>query len=178
MRTTATVLLLALLTSGLGWSQQEKNHWQDYQPRTLQSIIEMHREDIADLDRTAKDKAMLLTCDNFPSQTVLYYKGKSRPLPADKEKLLQAWREMLKGQGSPPDEFQTEVLFREGRQNCWIALQKSLLDALSKEVKSGETLRAYVVWVGAIRAGKQWRWLFAMNGFTPSQPDEPEPLKP
>jgi hypothetical protein len=108
---------------------------------------------------------MLLTGESFPSRTALVYTGKSRPLPADKQKLLSAWRQMLKSEAPPKDEFKTEVLFREGNKPHWIAVQNVLLQALQKEVKPAKTVPGYIVWIGAIRARKDWQWLFAMNEF-------------
>jgi hypothetical protein len=96
----------------------------------------------------------------------LVYSGKTRPLPAEHGVLLDFWRKMLKDQAPSADEFATEVLFKEGTAERWIVVQKPLLDPLSK-VKDGQTVNSYVIWIGAIKAGEHWEWLFAMNGFDP-----------
>jgi hypothetical protein len=150
-----------------GQDQDKENHWDEYQPRTTESIIQIHSEDIHDLDWNTEKKAMLLTGDNFPSRTVLVYTGKSRPLPAEKQRLLSAWRLMLKSEAPPDDEFKTEVLFREGKKDHWIAVQKVLLEALPKEVKPGKEVTGYIVWIGAIKTRRDWQWLFGMNDFAP-----------
>jgi hypothetical protein len=161
---TAIVLGGVLFSTSIR-AQNNENHWNEYQPRTLESIIQIHDQDIHDLDSDSKKKAMLLTGDSFPSRTVLVYTGKFRPLPADKQKLLSAWRLMLKSAAPPDDEFKTEVLFREGKKNHWIAVQNVLLKALPDEVKPGKSVTGYIVWIGAIRSRKDWQWLFAMNDF-------------
>jgi hypothetical protein len=62
--------------------------------------------------------------------------------------------------------FPTEVLFREGADEHWIAVQKPLLAALRKEVKNGQSLDGYVIFMGTIKkVGEQREWLFAMNEF-------------
>jgi hypothetical protein len=61
--------------------------------------------------------------------------------------------------------FKTEVLFREGKKDYWIAVQNVLLEALPKEVKPGKALTGYIVWIGAIKTRKDWHCLFAMNDF-------------
>ena len=40
-----------------------------------------------------------------------------------------------------------------------------LLDPLSKELKEGDVVNAYVIWIGAIRAKPNWEWWFALNEF-------------
>ena len=182
-RAYAMVWVLVLTTTLVSWSQsndahpEEENHWDEYQPRTLQSIIDMHRQSIEDLDRNSTKKAMLLTGDNFPSLASLIYLGKSRPLPANRKTLLDAWRRSMKENAPPPDVFLTEVLFREGKHEHWIVVQKPLLDALSKEAKDGQTLTVYVIWVGAIRVNRQWDWLFAMNEFDAGQSGAANPAQ-
>ena len=54
-------------------------------------------------------------------------------------------------------------------------MQKPLLDALPKELSRGQALDAYVMWIGAIKVGKRWEWLFAMNEFEASRKREAVP---
>lgn len=156
------VCVSAVLPTTCAWAQGE-DHWENYQLRTLQSIVEMHRDDIENLN--SKKKAVLLTGDSFQSQVELVYLGESRPLPARKGVLLGFWRKMLKEEAPPPDVFSTEFLFREGNEERWIAVQTPLVDVLPKEVRKGQSVNAYVIWIGAIKDGKHWEWMFAMNGF-------------
>jgi hypothetical protein len=96
----------------------------------------MHGEDIKRLN--SEKKPVLLTGDSFPSQVKLVYSGKTRPLPAEHGVLLDFWRKMFKDQAPSPDEFATEVLFKEGAAERWIAVQKPLLDPLSKFFQGSE----------------------------------------
>lgn len=162
IRSLLMICIFGSLTGAPAWSQGE-DHWGEYKCRTLQSIIDMHRDDIGRLN--SKKKAMLLTGDSFRSQVELIYLGQSRAIPAPKNVLVDNWRKMFREDAPPPDAFTTEALFKEGDKEHWIAIQKPLVDVLAKEVKKGQTVKAYVIWVGAIKAGRQWEWLFAMNGF-------------
>jgi hypothetical protein len=170
----AMVFVLALTTTTSSWSQGNENnkaeddHWEAYQPRSIQSIIDAHQ--LADLDHDYKTKATFLTADSFPSHINLVFLEESRPLPATKKILMDAWRRMLGEKAPPAGLFVTEVLFREGTKTHWIAVQQPLLDSLHKEVKNGQTVNAYIIWIGAIRVSKTWEWLFAMNEFEASQP--------
>jgi hypothetical protein len=166
MKVLSAVLISALALRASTYTQSpSESHWDAYKPRTLQSIIDMHSEDIKHLN--SEKKAVLLTGDSFQSQVKLVYSGKTRPLPAEHSVLLNFWTKMLKDQAPSVNEFATEVLFKEGAAERWIAVQKPLLDPLSKEVKNGQIVKSYVIWIGAIRVGERWEWLFAMNGFDP-----------
>lgn len=168
MKYRSILLICALASLTATYAQgQSDGHWEAYEPRTLQWIIDTHHEDIERLN--SKKKAVLLTGNSFQSQVKLVYSGKSRAVPVEDGVLLDSWRKMLKDQAPSPEEFTTEVLFKEGSAERWIVVQKPLVDPLFKEVKSGQTVCSYVIWIGAIKVGKQWEWLFAMNGFAAQQ---------
>lgn len=148
-----------------GASSQVQDRWSRYEPRTIQSIIKMHDQDLPH-DNFVGDQ-LFISADSFPSRVKLAYLAKSRPLSTKKNLVLETWRRMLKNQ-VPSDlneVFSTEVLFREGTEEYWIAVQKPLLEPLPKEVKTGQVVDAYVILMGAIKVDDHWEWLFAMNEF-------------
>jgi hypothetical protein len=154
-------------------SQDKQNHWDQYELRTLQSIIDAHQEFARNLN--SSKKAMLLTGDNFPSRVRLTYLVDSRPLPAEQKVLLDTYRKSMGDNAPPEDAFTTQFRFEEGSHEYWILVQKPLLDALPKELSRGQALDAFVIWVGAIKVEKHWVWLFAMNEFEASQNREAVP---
>jgi len=109
----------------------------------------------------------LLTGQWFPSKVKITYLGKSRPVAGKRRDLLVLWRKSFPTvlPAEAEDLFSTEMLFQEGHKKCWIVVQKPLLESLRNEVKVGHPLVGYVVWVGAIKIGGHWEWVFAMNGF-------------
>ena len=107
-----------------------------------------------------------ICADPFPSKIKLVYLAKSRPLSADKKKLITYWLRSKSLPETKVDLFLTEVLFREGADEHWIAVQKPLLADLPKEVKRGQSFDGYVIFMGTIKkVGEQREWLFAMNEF-------------
>lgn len=139
----------------------------EYRPRTLQSVIDLHATNIAQFK--PEEKAVLLTADNFPSKVTLTYVGKSRPLTGKRKELVEAERKSLRYAlpENLADTFGTELLFREGDREYWVAVQKPLLQYLPKEVRVGDSFTAYVIWLGAIKSEGKWEWVFAMNEFDP-----------
>jgi hypothetical protein len=167
------IVISLLIPADNAWSQDKQNRWDQYEPRTLQSIIDANQDFAKKLG--SNKKAMLLTGNNFPSQVRLIYLTDSRPLPAEQQVLLDSWRKASKDNAPPGDVFTTQVRFKEDSREYWILVQKPLLDALAKELSSGQALNAYVMWIGAIKVGKRWEWLFAMNEFEASQKREAVP---
>jgi hypothetical protein len=70
MKVRWAVLICALAFPASTYAQaQSESHWDAYKPRTLQSIIDTHGEDIKRLN--SEKKAVLLTGDSFQSQVKL-----------------------------------------------------------------------------------------------------------
>jgi hypothetical protein len=118
---------------------------------------------------------MLLTGNSFPSKVRRTNLVDSRPLSAEEKVLLDSYRKSFKDSTPPEDAFTTLVRFEEDSHEYWILVQKPLLDALPQELSRGQALDAYVMWIGAIKVGKRWEWLFAMNEFEVSQKREALP---
>jgi hypothetical protein len=158
----AMVVVFSSAVTVLG---QDENHWERYESRTLSEVIGIHRDSDVFRQMDSDKKAMLLTGDDFASQVKLVYLGKERKVSDVRAVLLNAWRKSFKDTAPPEDEFTTEFLFKEGSEEHWLVVQKSLVDAIPKELKKGAVINAYVIWIGAIKAEADWEWLFAMNEF-------------
>jgi hypothetical protein len=113
---------------------------------------------------------MALSAESFPSKVTLVYLGKSRPLEGRRAELVEGWKKMLKITDDVVSVFGTEMLFKEGDREFWIAVQKPLIESMTREIAVGKPFTAYVIWMGAIKSEKHWEWLFAMNAF-----DSPTP---
>ena len=169
------IVISFLIASDNVWSQDKQNHWDQYEPRALQSTIDTHQEFAKKLN--SNKKAMLLTGNSFPSKVRLTYLVDSRLLSAEEKVLLDTYRKSFKDNAPPEDAFTTLVRFEEDSHEYWILVQKPLLDALPRELSRGQALDAYVMWIGAIKVGKQREWLFAMNEFEVSQKREAVPQR-
>ena len=139
----------------------QEGGWADYQRRTLQSVIDAHSGGVQRLD-------YLLSADSFPSQVELVYLGKTRRVSGKRMELLRKWEKMAKRPVSVVELFETEVLFRERAVEHWLPVQKPLIPALQKEVKLGETINSYVIFMGGAKQENRWEWIFAMNEFDAS----------
>ncbi len=144
---------------------QSVDPWEKYERRTLQSIIEMFPDRPEKFPDPTKNQ-IVLPGISLTSKVKLVYLAKSRPLSDNRKELMTYWIKSVGLPATKVDLFLTEVLFREGTDEHWIAVQKPLLTALPKEVKKGQSFDGYVVFMGTIKkVGGQREWLFAMNEF-------------
>jgi hypothetical protein len=162
-----TILLVCILPLAVSIRGQDKkqSQWDDYKPRTLQSLIEMFSDEPGRLPATKTD---IVFPGDFPSQVKLVYLGKSRPLSTKKKELLTQWAKSRHPEGPQRivELFPTEFLFQEGTVEHWVAVQRPLLTSIPKEVKRGQIFNAYVMLIGTIhKVGEQREWLFVMNEF-------------
>src|SRR5208337_1742973 len=163
-RSLSLACISAFAVAMYAWGQSE-DPWEKYKPRTLRSIMEMS-PDLPEGNPDSTKIEFYICADPFPSKIKLVYLAKSRPLSADKKQLITYWLRSKSLPATKVDLFLTEVLFREGTDEHWIAVQKPLLAALPKEVKKGQSFDGYVVFMGTIKkVGGQREWLFAMNEF-------------
>lgn len=161
-----TLLLLALLVLLPGMLQAQVG-WGAYKPRSLQSIIEMNQGLAHDLESDTGGWAgrFLLTGDNFPSTVTLVYLGKSRPIAGKRLDLLKAWAKSMGRTDEDVAKFGTEMLFREGHREYWIAVQKPLVGEIKTDAAGGIPIEGFIMWMGAVQVDDHWEWLFAMNRF-------------
>jgi len=168
IRKLITLWLSALLPTYCIAQQSASEQWGKYEPRTLASIIKFNKPLCEEMDSAPEaqgKKKILLTGDNFPSLVILTYEGKSRPLEGPRQEVLVAWAKTTGRSEYMTKVFETEGLFRENGVDFWVALQKPLVDPLSKEVKVGQHITAYIMWMGTIKVEDHWEWLFAMNEY-------------
>jgi hypothetical protein len=172
--TPARVLAILLWVCTTEVQPQAKNSWEDYKPRTIQTIIDQHQNAHEISDPDPSKPYFLLSGDSFPSQVTLVYLGQSREIRGRRKEVLKYWGRML-GDRAPAnieDLFGTEMLFQEGENPHWLAVQRPLVEHLRKEVKRGQSFNAFVMWMGGVREQEKWEWLFAMNEFDAPPSDE------
>lgn len=162
----AALCFLSIFASGLSRHalSQEEDWLKRYETRTLKSVVEAVESELSDMSRQSKTDFFIDT-DSHASRVRLIYAAKTRPLPDGKKKLLKLWATSIR-RPEAVDSFATEALFREGKEEYWIAVQNPLMHPLTEEVKPGGSLDAYLVIIGAdVRNSKSHEWLFAMNEF-------------
>ena len=160
-RVLVAILCASVICTLSGLRAQERSSWDDYIPRTFQSVIDQHAE-------SARSTDFLFTGDNFPSRATVTYTGQKRTLPAKRAEFVVKYFKNVLHQPEHAALFKSEILVREGARELWVPIQESLLPSLSSEVAAGGQVTLFAIWLGAFRQGKSVEWVFAINEFEAS----------
>ncbi len=153
---TALLLLLA--------APAARGQWERYQPRTLRQLTTEQVEEMRTfLEPPAPDVA--LSGRDFPSRVRVIYTGQSRELTGASAQLLWLW---VAAFGIEPEDaalFAREMLFREGSDEYWLPVQDPLIPHFESELRPGDSVTLYLIWIGARREGDEVVGVFLVNEF-------------
>ena len=165
-------LTLALAASFTSAQDQGKDSWKDYQPRTLDRIINDHAAkvlDNPDILMTFPDgSTAVLTRHSFPSRVNVTYTGRSRSISPKRKELIKHWLTTYYGLERREEYvklFDTEFLFTETLVEYWLPIQSPLIQPLQEELKKGDEVTLYVVWLGSRKESGKVDWVFLVNEF-------------
>lgn len=153
----ACVLILALFATICSAQDQ----WDKYQPRTLKELIDLNKEFLAGTD----SKVHFLFGDSFPSRVKVVYTGKSRALTKERIEVIDGWSKSRKVPKEIVDLFEKEVLFVENSVEHWLPVQKQVLAYFEEELKPGQKVELFVMWIGARKEQDKVDWVFVVNEF-------------
>ncbi|MGH7603803.1 MAG: hypothetical protein ACRENK_07380 [Gemmatimonadaceae bacterium] len=140
--------------------------WDRYKPGTLGAIMELHDSTIRagwDESRTPGEH---FSGDDFPTIATVIYNGDSRPLDPIRLQLLRRWGMAMMRDSSIAQDFHREYLFQEGQRQLWLPVQDVVASYFGKELKPGQPVRLFVMFLGAYYAGEEITWAFIVNEFT------------
>jgi hypothetical protein len=151
-------ILVVFLLVGCRFAYGQSS-WDNYKPRTLNEIIKRHSHP------EAFKVDSFLTANTFPSQVKVTYTGTSRKIPVAKKAHISDWVKMFKADMGLVDLFETELLFIENSVEYWLPVQKQVIPYFEQELKKGETVTLFTIWIGAKKIEGKWNWVFLVNEF-------------
>jgi hypothetical protein len=107
---------------------------------------------------------------SFPSLPNIRYRDSARATSGRRLGLIRLWIRTYEIPDESPDDYTTELLFREDDQELWLPVRSSVIEGLESAAASGDPLTLYVGWVGALRIGDDIDWVFLVYGFQPEKP--------
>jgi hypothetical protein len=140
---------------------QAQDGWDKYQSRTLGQIIKQHSAAVDDKARIH----LLFTADVFPSRVKVTYTGELRSISSVRKEFIANWAKTRKVGEELVDLFQEELLFREGTTEYWLPVQKQVVPYFKQELKIGDQVELYLIWIGARREFGVADWIFLVNEF-------------
>src|SRR5947209_4438636 len=138
-----SILFAALIaTIGAAAQEQRDDELARYKPGKLSRVVWAHTE----ADPDAKQSGVEIGSD--PVRATVTYTGLSRPTPLAERRFITSF---VFQDGTPEDRtgFATEMLFREGREGFWLLVRDELVPRIKSELRRGESVELYAVWVGA-----------------------------
>ncbi len=156
------VVAFFALTTCVSAQAQDEDPWAKYTPAKLGEVIKafppsMQNEGGVDIG-------------SRPLKTRVIYSGKSRPIPADKKSLIKFWMQSNKYSEEIFKMFDEEFLFVEDSTEYWLPVQNVLIPHFKEEMRAGENVDLFAVWIGITFAepGKR-QHVFLVNEFEKPQ---------
>lgn len=142
------VILLILLQSSA--FSQKKSSFDKYKERSLSEIIELNREGTDQILRKAKidEQHGFIGIDPFYSKARLQYVGTPRPISPTHQSLIKTWSKLQRVDKKFTSLYENEYLFKEGETEYWIPVQKPGSDRIEADLRSGEMVTLFVIYVG------------------------------
>ena len=144
----------AILTYGqgsLGPMPKKARTLADYKPRSMKEVFTADLKE--EISRNEKEK-VIARGDILPSRVRLTYAGRSRLLPQAKKDVLYRWAQLYAGAPEHYTQpYETELLFREGKTDYWVAVRQQAMAHFKKEVKNGKTVDLYLIRLGWAQSG-------------------------
>jgi hypothetical protein len=148
---------------------QTQNDWAKYQSRTLSQIIKQHSK--AAVDEKARIH-LFFTADVFPSKVKVTYTGEVRTISSIRKEFIADWAKTRKVGEELVALFDEELLFKEDKTEYWLPVQRQVIPYFKEELKPGDSVELYLIWIGARRQFGVTDWIFLVNEF---QKDEVPP---
>jgi hypothetical protein len=131
----------------------------DYKPRTLKEVS-------ARVSGTHEEEKIIVRGDILPSRVKLTYLGRARLLPQAKKDVLYRWAQVYAGAPEHYTQpYETELLFREGKTDYWVAVRKQVMAQFQKALKKRKAVDLYLIRLGWARNGNEWEPLVLMEDF-------------
>ena len=142
-----------------------QTNWDRYKPGTIGAIMELHDSTIrAEWDKSRTPGEHFSGYD-FATLATVIYKGDSRPLDPLRHQILRGWGLTRMRDTSIAQDFHREYLFQEGQRELWLPVQDVVAGYFGKELKPGQPVKLYVMFLGAYYEGKEITWTFIVNEF-------------
>ena len=148
----------------LGSGAAAQSSWDRYQPGTLQAIIQLHDSSVRAIGVSNRPN-WVVSAKDFATRARVVFGDKSRPTDSLRTQVIRFWLRSAQLDTANVQSFAREYLFREGGQELWIPVQNQVAAFFPKELRQGQVITVYALWLGAHYAGGDITWAFIINEF-------------
>lgn len=143
--------------------------WEYYQRRSLAEVASQQRDVVLRTFTEELGQRVFLGGSSFPSLPNIQYLDSARVTSARRLELIRLWIKTYEIPDEVPEDYTTELLFREDDLELWLPVRRTVIEELESATAPGDTLTLYVVWVGALRARADIEWVFLVYGYQPEE---------
>jgi hypothetical protein len=179
----AVTLGLAIYASGnchdsVEAADQSKFDVDKYEIGTLKQIVKYHQgaakllKDTAESQEAERNpgsttelKLFGFSGDPLKTKVRVKYTGSVRDMPKVRAEMISYWGKSRSIDLKYINLFKQEMLFMEGADEHWLPVQTQLLPFFEKEVKKGDYINLFTVWVGYHVMKERVDWIFLVNEF-------------
>ena len=134
------------------------------QARHTQCVMEQHDSSIR-ASSVGRLPSWVVTGYQFPTLARVTYRGDSRPVDSIRAEVVRRWGLSFLRDSSMAKAFHREYLFQEGQRSLWLPVQDTVASYFTRELKPGQDVTLYVLWLGAYYAGHDITWAFIVTEF-------------
>ncbi len=136
-----------------------------YEPRTLSELVDGN----SNSKQVEGSVNLLISAKPFYSAVRLEYAGQSRKISTAKLGLFKLWIEGLNIKANrnadPMSLIDKEFLFTECGKDYWIPVQTPAANDFPKDLKKGDKMTLYLMFIGGIGDKDKWDIVFFTNSF-------------
>jgi hypothetical protein len=140
-------------------------NWDRYYPTDLQVVIDEHKQSESFSSSPEAKMTINAIAAHHPYKVRVAYFDEYREISDDKKELITTWAQMTEIQDSFVGFFGHEMLFKYGSTPFWFPIQSQLLPHFKKELKKGDEVDLYVMFVGTVWEAGRTQWVFIVNEF-------------
>lgn len=164
------IIFLTLFINLLASQTFAQINLDSYEPRTLKEITtiiagnSLKNPDVL-IRNEKQDVSIILSYNSFQSSAKVIYTGISRKTSNQRKEVISNW---LKTYNKPKeflDLFENEYLFTEDKVEYWLPVQNRVASYFSQELKKGDKVTVFVMWLGLRKEAKSVDYIFLMNEF-------------
>jgi hypothetical protein len=169
-------LLLSLLASACantqispyGMKTGKDANWERYRPSDLQLVIDEHSKYFDDSPKVQLSINALASAN--PYRVKVSYMDDHRKISDGKKQLISAWGKSTQIEEIFIRMFEQEIIFKYGSKIFWFPIQSALIPDFKMELKKGDEVNLYVMFIGTFWEGNQIQWVFIVNDFEKINP--------
>ena len=138
-------------------------NWERYYPTDLQLVIDEQSKAI-NFSPEVKMNINAIA-NNYPYRVKVIYLDEYRKISDDKKLLITSWGRSVQIDEKFINVFGHEMLFKYGSTLFWFPIQNQLVPYFKRELKKGDAVNLYTMFVGTLWEDDQMQWVFIVNEF-------------